>query len=555
MASVLEDVRNAFRKLARMVRPAVTITDPPAGIVFERDVPVVMRDGVTLRVNVFRPEVSGRYPVLLCAHPYGKDRLPSRARWGGGYRIPKQYRLMAQSEPLTHSAWTSWEAPDPAHWVPRGYVVVNADLRGWGHSEGTGELLSEQEGIDCHDLIEWAAARDWSNGRVGMTGVSYLAITQWAAAATRPPHLAAINPWEGFTDAYRDFAYPGGIREDGFTILWSTLQRLQRRSPVTFRRDQKANPLDNAWWRARNREIERIDVPALVCASFSDHNLHARGSFDGFRRIGSERKWLYTHRGPKWATYYGREALAAQERFFDQFLRGDDTGMLDEPTVRLEIREDARTISSVRGVDHWPPREAVARRLYLSATHRSLENRCPEAAASLSVEGKGVPFRFEYRFDATTDVVGPMWLTLYISTERDDLPVFAGVRKVVDGREVGFEGSYGFDRALVTHGWLLASHRDLDEAKSTEWEPYHPHDRRLPLSPGAVMRLDIGLLPSATRFHAGETLVLELRDRWFFPRNPLLGQFPAGYLGGNGGRWNVHTGPEYPSALRIPALT
>src|SRR5690606_24481803 len=194
--------------------------------------------------------------VQTCALP-----ISSRARWGGGYRIPKQYRLMAQSEPLTHSAWTSWEAPDPAHWVPRGYVVVNADPRGWGHSEGTGELLSEQEGIDCHDLIEWAAARDWSNGRVGMTGVSYLAITQWAAAATRPPHLAAINPWEGFTDAYRDFAYPGGIREDGFTILWSTLQRLQRRSPVTFRRDQKANPLDNAWWRARNREIERIDVP------------------------------------------------------------------------------------------------------------------------------------------------------------------------------------------------------------------------------------------------------------------------------------------------------
>src|SRR5690606_40382323 len=111
-----------------------TITDPPAGIVFERDVPVVMRDGVTLRVNVFRPEVSGRYPVLLCAHPYGKDRLPSRARWGGGYRIPKQYCLMAHSEPLTHSAWTSWEAPDPAHWVPRGYVVVNADLREIGRA-------------------------------------------------------------------------------------------------------------------------------------------------------------------------------------------------------------------------------------------------------------------------------------------------------------------------------------------------------------------------------------------------------------------------------------
>ena len=110
---------------------------------------------------------------------------------------------------------------DPGHWVSRGYVVVNADLRGWGKSDGAGELFSDQEGLDCHDLIEWAAMQPWSNHRVGMSGVSYSAISQWAAAATRPPHLAAICPWEGFTDFYRDFARPGGVLENGFLSMWT----------------------------------------------------------------------------------------------------------------------------------------------------------------------------------------------------------------------------------------------------------------------------------------------------------------------------------------------
>ncbi|HYH11528.1 MAG TPA: CocE/NonD family hydrolase C-terminal non-catalytic domain-containing protein, partial [Thermomicrobiales bacterium] len=232
----------------------------------------------------------------------------------------------------------------------------------------------------------------------------------------------------------------------------------------------------------------------------------------------------------------------------------EETGILDDPPVRLEIRKDAKTVVAVRGIDQWPPGGLVARDLYLDAVDCSLKPSVPAKPASVAVEGKGVAFRFEHRFEETVDIVGPMWLTVYISTERDDVPVFVGVRKYVSGREVGFEGSYGFDRALVTHGWLLASHREVDDALSTEWEPYHPHKRSVPLSPGEVTRLDIGLLPSATRFDRGESLVLELRDRWFFPRNPLVGQFPAAYRGGSGARWMVHTGGAYESKLRIPML-
>ena len=160
-------VRYAWGQLKRRVAVPVTITEPPSDALVEWNVAVPMRDGILLRVNVFRPDDDEEHPVLLCAHPYGKDRLPRRRRFRPGYRTPMQYHLM-QSGPVRHSAWTGWEAPDPGHWVSRGYVVVNADLRGWGKSEGVGELFSEQEGLDCHDLIEWAATQPWSNHRVGM---------------------------------------------------------------------------------------------------------------------------------------------------------------------------------------------------------------------------------------------------------------------------------------------------------------------------------------------------------------------------------------------------
>ncbi len=115
---------------------------PPPGIRFEHDVEVTVRDGTILHVNVFRPERDGRYPVIMCAHPYGKDRLPKRGPFG--YRPPLQYRMLRQPKPVIWSAWTTWESPDPAYWVPRGYAVVNCDLRASGPLMDVGVYLLTQ---------------------------------------------------------------------------------------------------------------------------------------------------------------------------------------------------------------------------------------------------------------------------------------------------------------------------------------------------------------------------------------------------------------------------
>ena len=166
----------------------------------ERDAAVPMRDGVCIFVDVFRPPAGAPAPPIIAWSPYGKH-------------APVSYDLFPNSG--VRKEWVSrhagFEAPDPVYWVGHGYAVVNVDPRGLWYSEGEATFLGDQEAEDVYDLVEWAGTQPWSNGRVGMSGVSYLAMVQWRAAPLRPPHLAAINPWEGVSDLYREYAMHGGI--------------------------------------------------------------------------------------------------------------------------------------------------------------------------------------------------------------------------------------------------------------------------------------------------------------------------------------------------------
>ena len=476
----------------------VKISPPPQNVVVDRDVEIATRDGTLLRANVYRPQAPGRYPVILSYHPYGKDHLP-RPGW------PLiMFRLLRQSAPIHLSAWTGWEAPDPAYWAGRGYVVINCDMRGFYRSGGQAVLLSAQEGLDYYDLIEWAAVQPWSTGKVGLSGVSYLCLTQWRAAALNPPSLAAICAWEGFTSVYHDLAYPGGIREDGFVPFW--FGKLDKRRVVeNLRTVQMENPLYNDKWKNLEPALEDIRVPALICASFSDHNLHSRGSFEAFRRIASQYKWLYTHRTGKWAAYYSPEGLAWQTRFFDCFLKGEENGMKEVPPVRLEIRETGNQVLAVREEKEWPLARSQPQVLAMGS------GMCHFPSGVLSLE---------HRFDRDTEITGPMTLNLHVETSTT-LCLFAGVRKLSAGREVVFEGSYGFGRDLVTRGFLKVNSGQVS----------------------------LELLPSSTFFRRGDTLRLDLQGRYFFPRHPLLGQFPAGYEASPQGTLTVHK-----SELIVPII-
>jgi predicted acyl esterase len=549
----------AVERLFRTAFPKVKVTAPVAGIRRERDVAVPMRDGVRLRVNVFRPDRAGQFPVMISAHPYGKDVLPMRTPFG--YLPLKRYRFIRQPDPVAFSADTAWEAPDPGFWVPRGYAVVNVDLRGFGTSDGVGALFSEQEAADYAEVIAWAAAQPWSNGRVGLNGVSYLAISQWRVAALRPQGLAAICPWEGWSDVYHDVAYPGGVREDGFIDFWATMTERAGRVSESLRAGQLAHPEWDDFWAARVPVLERIEVPALICGSFSDQGLHSRGSFEAFRRIGSAHRFLYTHRGGKWSTYYSPEALALQARFFDCFLKGEDNGMRESAPVRLEVRARGDQVHAVREAQAWPPPDVRWAALHLAPGELQ---RTPVGARStvrFAVPDGGT--RFLLRMDRDVELVGPMKLRLHVELAgATDAHLFVAVSKVEagsdgaagKGRALPFEGAFGFGCDVVAHGWLRVAHRRVDEARSEPHRPFLLGDRAEPLRPGEVAAVDIEVLPSATSFARGDLLRLDVRGRWFWRRSMFLGMFPPTYAPSPKGEVILHLGDTHVAHLLVPEV-
>jgi putative CocE/NonD family hydrolase len=531
-----------------MVKPPVTVTDPPPDILVEHDVEVPTRDGTALRINVFRRPSEIAQPVMLSIHPYDKDDLPKRRR--RKWTFSPQYRALRQPKPVTFSALTGWEAPDPAWWTAQGFVVVNADCRGCGNSDGTGALLSRQEAEDTYDLVQWLAEQSWSDGRVVMLGVSYLAITQYAVAALQPSALRAICPWEGFTDAYRDLMFPGGIRESGFAALWSRGVRRRTRQSYDMAQMQDQHPLRDGFWRSLTPDLSAITVPMLVCGSFSDNNLHSRGSVRAFVRGNSSHARLYTHRGGKWATFYSEDALAEQLKFFRDVLDGAPPSR----SVRLEVREDRETVVAVREEAEWPLARTRWRPMYLSGPG-SLASKRPATAGSITFDTRSRAAAFNWTVPTDIELTGPMVARLWVQLDGcDDANLFVGVEKWRDGQYVGFEGSYGFGRDRVATGWQRVSLRTLDSELCRPWEPVPACDRPAPVPPGGVIAVDVALGPSATLFRAGEQLRLLVAGRWLSPRNPLTGQFPAAYPNPPRGLVTLRWGPRYNAHLLIPEV-
>lgn len=534
---------------AHVAHPHVTITPAPDWVTRERDVEVPTRDGTILRIDVYRDSRTDEpRPVIMSAHPYGKDALPHKK--GPLWLVSPQYRVFRLPEPISFSEFTGWESPDPAFWVEHGYTVVNCDLRGAGTSDGEWNPLSDQEGEDVADVIEWIAQQPWCDGSVGLLGVSYLAISQYRAAALNPPHLKAICPWEGFTDLYRDFARPGGIQEDGFLTMWSHNTAKVTRTKVDLLSEVEQHALDDDFYATHCPRLEDIKVPMLVCGSFSDHLLHSRGSHEAFRRAGSEQKWLWTHRGGKWSTFYSQEAKADQLAFFDHFLKGEANGWHERPPVRLVTMDG--TDSTVEHVGSFPPRDVTFTRLPLADATPSIRPDS-EAANTITWSDRDKALTFTWTMADALRITGPMEFDAVISSDAPDVDIVAAVGHWRDGKRLDYEGSYGFAHDHVTHGLLRASQREVDEERSTEGFPILSHRREQRLEPGTPVRIRVPMLPSSTALREGDQLVLELHSAWLWPHKPAVGQFPAQYVTlEDPAPLTIHFTGEVDSALVIP---
>ena len=516
------------------------------GMLIERDVTITLRDGVEMYVDVFRPEgETGQVPVLVCWSPYGKHAPLSWDMWPGcGVDASKI------------SSYSGFESPDPAYWCKQGYAVIYPDPRGTWGSQGEATFFSPQEAQDAYELIEWAGTQPWSTGKVGMSGVSYLAWSQWKVAALNPPHLAAINPWEGVSDFYREFAFHGGIPDTQFVALVQMVSSASKTRVEDYEHMRESHPFFDAYWQSKNADLAAIKVPAYVVASWTDHGLHTRGTLEGFKKISSEDKYLEVHGRKKWQYFYDDASVERQRLFFDRYLKGIANEVDDWDPVRLEVREQSY-VGTWNAENEWPLARTDYRKLYLDAATQtaSWSPVAEESVAAYDPNDEEAAAHFDVRFDEDTDLVGHMKLRLWVEADgADDMDLFVAIQKLdAKGEIVPFPFFATFDDGNVALGWLRASHRELDEARSTPEQPYLQHQRELLLQPGEVVPVEIEIWPSGTHFAAGETLRVLVKGNDVNTYAPEL--FANRHVSArNKGRHLIHTGGKYDSHLLVPVV-
>ncbi|HYC00605.1 MAG TPA: CocE/NonD family hydrolase [Candidatus Limnocylindrales bacterium] len=587
MPRKLSEVRQALRSVWPILRrsiatgqlwnPQCRLTPPHPDVLCEYDVRIPLADGFHVTANVFRSrraaEAGERMPVVMCAHPYDNHLVPALGKTPLG-GPPLQYRLIPQVGLPEFSTLTSWESPDPNFWIPSGYAVVNMNLPGFANSEGPPIVFGTYQAKCFYEAIEWIAAQPWCTGRVGLSGVSFLAITQYHVAACQayggpPPSLRCIAPWEGVTDLYRDQLCPGGIEDEGFAPFWwvTEVEKTINCSPEEFERHNgflpmdflRAHPFYDEFWEQMTPKLEQITLPMLVCASFSDHGLHTVGSFRAFERASSRHKWVYTHRTGKWAAYYSPEVQRLTRDFMDCFLRDDtSSGFLDRAPVRLEVRSSRDVVHAVRDEQEWPLARTRYTPLHLWASPRELAVQPAAEAGSVDYPARGGRAAFTFRFERDTELTGYMKLRLWVEARSDaagaaasdDMAIFVAVAKRDrSGRMVHFHGSVGNRYDLVSRGFCRVSRRELDAARSTPWQPVISGRSHWPLQPGEIVPVDIEIYPSSTFFAAGESLELIVAADEIIPSPPYRKNTSM-----NRGRHVLHMGGQFDAHLLVPIV-
>lgn len=530
----------------------------PVDIVLDKDVEVTMRDGVRTYVDVLRPVGAEKVPVIVAWSPYGKGQGSSPAAKG-------VFELVGLDHGIV-SGLHKFEGPDPAYWCAQGYAICNPDVRGVAESDGDSVLWDRQEGLDCHDLIEWLAVQDWCTGKVAMSGTSYLAVAQWFAGAEHPPHLTAINPWEGVSDVYRDLAMRGGMPDTGFAAQLQDNSFFGKNRKEDILAETERYPLVNDLWDDKIPRVDRITVPAYIVASYSN-TLHTAGTFRAWRRIGSKEKWLRIHNSQEWPDYYDGANREDLRRFFDHFLKAVDNGWEHTPRVRYAVLDLEGGDEVNEPADQFPPERVAYTKYYLDGRTRTLRTQPPTEEVTTAYDVAANPnfVSFVVRFDERTTMVGYPKARLWVEAKgADDMDLFVFVQKLSEqgtplqqftvpnhGAKVHDVTERGASilRYKGSDGRLRVSMRHLDETLSTDEVPAHTFDRVEKLHPDEVVDVEIGLAPIGLAFYPGEQLRLVISAQNLFgPWMPALRE----YSPHNFGQQVVHTGGSRASYLQLP---
>lgn len=534
------------------------LSQPTHAMAHDDDVAVPMRDGVILLADVHRPAEPGRYPVLVAASPY-----------------PRQIQNLGAPAGFI-------EAGASDFFVPRGYVHVIANCRGTSGSGGTFGFFDGQERRDMYDLVEWAAQQPWSDGNVGMIGISYFAGTQMEAAVERPPHLKAIMPIAGTFDLYESATHHG-LMSSGFVTpflfmigmtsghtnkLWrSTLMDALRAlllTPGIHKKFEMANgeaaiaglkvllklhhdphpwddlwraiavehPFRDAWWEDRNLLplLDRVEVPVYLGCDWQNVPLHLPHTFTAYERLTNSKHLQVAMMGEHglawpWESLH-IEALA----WFDHWLKGQDTGILDGKNFRYILPE----AEGWRTTDAWPILESVHHAYALRADGGLSEDEGEPGFRIYMNLGGGLNRPRASETDPppflhwTTpplpndlDLIGAIELQVDAACTAPDT-AFIAVLQDVDENENAIN---------VTAGYLRASLRAVDEAVSKRGSPSLPC-RNFEVVPfGEKVSYRIPLVPNARCFRAGHKLRLYLTTDDQNPDKPALLEFRHASVG------------------------
>ncbi|MGI6766368.1 MAG: CocE/NonD family hydrolase [Lentihominibacter sp.] len=555
--------------------PADKLSKPEYKMVVEKNIKVTMRDGVKIDMDIYRPDAPGQFPVIFSSTGYMKETA----------HLP--------NIPVFHFA----EVNDIEWFVSRGYIFAIQDQRGSGDSvEGIWDLYGEEMQNDLYDCIEWLGVQPWSTGKVGMMGESLLAWAQWFAAAKQPPHLVSIMPFDGGADLYRDVVYHGGTLSQAFPSTWHFIEiRGNYRLAQMHNHPNEQGQWDMQWdilkhptfddfWKIRRADMSKIKVPVYSIGVWHKTGLHLRGNTRGYEEIDAPKKLLLIHgdfEGDEMAIYNSPELRMLLLRWLDHWLKGNDTGFMDEPPVTAFIHG----LNEYRQENEWPIERAEYTKLYLSpgksGTVDSLNDGCLSFEEPASETGSvtysypnpdwshfsgigsavmenGQTYSYKRVLTFTTEpfeedleVLGHARLVVYVSTEQE-YPAYKDTKimlKVWDQLpDDQHDEGYPLKGRLLSHGRLRASHSfEHDEELERPWRPYYTHENPVEIENGKIYKYEVEVYPFGNIFKKGHRLRLELANHDSGPFD-----FGGHMYGLNIGKDTIYFNKEYPSHLVLP---
>lgn len=415
------------------------------------------------------------------------------------------------------------------------------------------------------DVVEWCSEQPWSSGKVGLLGISYYAGSQWRVAARQPKGLAAMVPWEGMSDYYRDRCRHGGIFSNGFISFWWNRQVITNQygrpnrkwDPQTIEGDLSAEELeknrqdqtiDNAvnkfrdddYYASKEYDPSDIKVPLLSVANWGGILLHLRGNVQGYMNAGSDLKYLRFITGRHDLPFYYEEEVELQRSFLDAFLRNEDRVGWSEkgklPPVDVVLRKgdvgfnDAKAEKAYerRTESEWPIARTQYTKFYLapdqtlSTSPPSVENKVVTYEALGTMDNQKLVQFSTAPFDAETEITGHVVAHLCVSacpsagadTKPSDIDVFLTLRYISpEGKEVFYTGTAG-DPVPLAKGWLRASLRkvETDNPKHREWLPHREYRSTevQEVVSEKVYELDVEIWPTNVVVEKGGKIVLEV---------------------------------------------